>query len=251
MRMLVKVAAALVAAAWVMPLAAFAEQMSTLPFDYSKLAISDNDGNEFTVRDASTGGQWLFPSGDRNFYRAVSVLGHAGTGNFKSFAYVGNPSDQGEPASHATWVAPLSASGQPSAFPAKDLGVGAVKFNAASLTVQQMTTGKRGYVLTDGQNVVAWVSRDDDPQPLSVLKDMLQKYSLNTAWQIPSTAERDATPVGTGGPVSMFLRVDETMAASNPAPTSAPIMDMAKPAKPKAEGQGCKWWAATCWAKQL
>ncbi len=89
--------------------------------------------------------------------------------------------------------------------------------------------GSKGYTLTDGNVTVASIKAGGDPGSLGLLKEMINKYGLNTAWQMPSTDDRAQTPVGSGGPAIVFLRTGEKATGMTAATKSG-------------DKKGCNWW---------
>lgn len=182
---------------------ASAETIGQLPINHGKIKISDYEGNDFTLLDKSTQLAWKFPSGDQQFYEVLTRLKGAGAGNLASLAYVGN--GVGEATDHAAWIAPMNADGQPSAYPGKISARDARAFNPQTLSIARI---ERGVALTDGRTIIAEVRNTEDASSLQLLQRMIETHGLNIVWQIPSAYERTITPVGSTGPVVVFLKAD-------------------------------------------
>ena len=211
-----------------------ADQIGFLPIEYNQLKtwtvtefVSDDGDSvsDYYVQDMSTNQKWDFRSGTKTFYDMLTKLHDVSDDNVKQFAYVGDASGDGDFLTHGAWIAPLTKDKAPSLvrFRTTDMRW----FDSATLHVQ-WSDQSHDYVLSAGNRVLAENPDSQDLAPLVALQTMIQSYGLNTVWEIPTDKSWATTPVGSQGPILVFLRAAPVSTASDECGDHA-------------------WWRLPCW----
>jgi hypothetical protein len=186
---------------------------------------------DFVVSDPATNARWMFPAEQSGFYKLLASMNGASSGNVAGLAYVGTVPPTAL-VSHGAWVALLNSAKAPSEVGDASALAGAQRFEPASLSVK-WSDRAHNYVLTDGNQIIAEAGNGDQIA-LNALQSMIRTYGLNAEWTVPSEQGWPMTPVGSQGPMQVFLKV------SSSAPLGMPVCT---------GKQG--WLRPECWTEKL